>query len=154
MSIEEEVRERLTAALKAKDLKTANVLRMINTKVMQRRTAPDFQGEVNDALYTEVIAAYRKSLIKAKAQFEKAGERGAESIAELEWEADYCAQFLPSQMSDDQLAEVVRAAIAQLGATEVKMAGRVVGAVMKAHRGKVDAGRVKAEAEAQLSRGT
>ena len=48
--LEAQLREQLTAALKAKDLKTANLIRMINTKIMERRTAKDFSGTVDDAL--------------------------------------------------------------------------------------------------------
>jgi len=151
MSVEQEFRTRLTAALKAKDAATANALRMIITKVMERRTAKNFTGEVNDELYLEVIAAYKKSLDKAKGQYEQAGERGAEHLAELTFESDYFAQFLPAQMTDDQALEAVKEAIAEMGISDPKMAGRVVGAVMKKHRGLVEAGLVKKLATDVLS---
>ncbi|MBM4320413.1 MAG: hypothetical protein FJ125_10730, partial [Deltaproteobacteria bacterium] len=73
MSVEEDLRKQLTQAMKAKDLRTANVLRMISTKVMERRTAKGFQGAVDDALYLDVIAAYRKSLVKAREEYVAAG---------------------------------------------------------------------------------
>ena len=66
MSLEQDLRAQLTAAIKAKDLRTANVIRMINTKVMERRTAAGFKGTVDDELVREVIAAYKKSLEKAR----------------------------------------------------------------------------------------
>ena len=144
MSIEADLRRQLTAAIKAKDLRTANVIRMINTKVMERRTSAKFTGEVNDALFVDVIAAYKKTLDKATAQFQAAGERGAESAAELTWESEFCARFLPKQMDDDQLRTVVRQVIADMNVTDPKMAGRVVGAIMKQHKGLVEAARVKA----------
>ena len=76
MSIEATLRQALTAAMKAKDLATANVIRMVNTKIMERRTAKDFEGQVDDALVTDVIASYKKSLQKAQTQYEGLGERG------------------------------------------------------------------------------
>ena len=76
MSLEEDLRARLTAAIKAKDLRTANVIRMINTKVMERRTAAGFKGTVDDDLVRDVIAAYKKSLEKAREEFAAAGEQG------------------------------------------------------------------------------
>ena len=91
MSIESDLRTRLTAAMKARDMRTANVIRMINTKVMERRTAKGFSGEVDDALYLDVIAAYKKSLDKAAAEFAGAGDKGAEQIAELEFESKFCS---------------------------------------------------------------
>jgi uncharacterized protein YqeY len=152
MTIEEDLRARLTAALKARDRRTADVIRMITTKIMERRTAADFKGQVDDALVRDVIAAYKKSLEKAKVEFAAAGAKGAEHVAELEFEIGYCQGFLPAQMDRAAATAAVRAAIAESGATDVKMAGRVVGAVMKKHKGELDAGLAKEIAE-ELLRG-
>ena len=149
-TLEEDLRARLTAAMKAKDQRTLNVVRMLNTKVMERRTAPGFKGTVDDELVRDVIAAYKKSLEKAREEFAAAGERGAEAIAELDWEIAFCAQFLPAQMGADAIADAVRAAIAEVG-SDPKMAGRIVGAVMKKHKGQVDAALVKAAVDAALA---
>lgn len=150
MSLEERLRKELTASIKARDLRTANIIRMVNTKVMERRTAKGFSGKVDDALYEDVIAAYRKSLIKAIDQYEQAGEKGAAQVAELQFEIDYLAGYLPEGMSEEQIRAAVKEAIAAVGATDAKMIGRVIGQVMKAHKGKVDAGAVKRIAEQEL----
>jgi hypothetical protein len=143
MSIEADLRAQLTAALKAKDLPTANVIRMLNTKVMERRTAKGFTGEVDDALYLDVIAAYKKMIDKAMEPYRDAGERGAGHLAELTLEAEFCARFLPEQLGEEATRAAVRAAIAEAGATDPKMAGRVIGMVMKAHKDVADAGLVR-----------
>ena len=149
-TLEEDLRARLTAAMKAKDQRTLNVVRMLNTKVMERRTAPGFKGTVDDELVRDVIAAYKKSLEKAREEFAAAGERGASAIAELDWEIAFCAQFLPAQMGADAIADAVKTAIAEVG-SDPKMAGRIVGAVMKKHKGQVDAALVKAAVDAALA---
>lgn len=151
MPIKEDLRAKLTAAIKARDLQTANLIRMLETKVMERRTAKGFQGEVDDALYLDVIAAYQKSMAKAKAEYEALGERGREQAAELQFEIDFCAGYLPKLMDEAEVREAVRAAIAELGADSPKMAGRVVGAVMKQHKGKVEASMVKQIVEQELA---
>ncbi|MSP16676.1 MAG: hypothetical protein EXR73_08735 [Myxococcales bacterium] len=151
MSLEQDLRAQLTAAMRAKDARALSVIRMLTTKVMERRTAKGFSGDVNDALYLEVIAAYRKSLIKAKEEFEAVGERGREPAAELAWEIEFCDAFLPKGLSEDEVRVAVRAAIAAAGVTDAKAAGRVVGEVMKLHKGKVDAAVVKRIAEAELA---
>ena len=143
MSMEERLRTALTAAIRAKDLRTANVIRMINTKVMEKRTAKNFDGEVDDALHEQVIDAYRRSLQKAVAQFESAGEDGADQAAELKFEIEYCAQYLPKGLGEDEIRAAVKQAVAALGADSPKMAGRVMGQVMKAHKGRVDSADVK-----------
>jgi uncharacterized protein YqeY len=151
MSLEQTLRDKLTAAIKARDLRAANVIRMINTKVMERRTAKDFKGEVDDALHIEVIAAYKKSLEKAKVEYEAAGERGRLQAEELAFEIEYCAQFLPAGMSDDELRSAVKEVIAEMGDVNPRMAGRVVGAVMKKHKGRTEAGAVKKIVDEVLS---
>lgn len=151
MSIEETLRKQLVAALKAKEMAKANCIRMIKTRVMERRTAKNFTGEVDDNLYQDVIAAYRKSMIKAVAQFEQAGEKGAVNAAELQFEVDYLEQFVPKGLSEDEVRAAVKQAIIATGADSPKMIGRIIGEVMKAHKGKVDAGDVKRIAGEELS---
>jgi uncharacterized protein YqeY len=151
MSLEEDLRTRLTAALKARDLRTADVIRMVNTKIMERRTAAGFKGQVDDALVTEVIAAYKKSLEKARGEFAAAGAKGLEHIAALDFEIGFLQGFLPAQLDRAAVTAAVRAAIAELGATDVKAAGRIVGAVMKKHKGEVDSALVKEVAEGLLA---
>ena len=143
MSIKEQLSERLKAAVRARDLDTANIIRMLNTKVTERTTAKGFSGEVDDKLYLEVIAAYKKSMEKARAQFADAGERGAGHIEELDREIVFCAEFLPKQLGEAEVREIVAAAIAEIGAADKKMTGRVMGVVMKGHKGLVDARLVK-----------
>ena len=150
MSIESDLRARLTASIKAKDLRTANVIRMVNSKVTERRTAKGFKGEVDDALYLDVIAAYKKSLEKSREQFEAAGERGREHLEQIDFETALLAEYLPKQLGEAEVREAVRAAIAEAGTTDPKMAGRIVGAVMKQHKGTVDAKLVKDIATQEL----
>jgi uncharacterized protein len=152
MSIEEELRKQLTAAIKAKDLRTADVIRMVNTEVMKRRTAAGFTGQVDDALHVDVIGAYKKTLEKARTQYEAAGERGREHLDQIDFETRYLEQFLPKGLSEDQVRDAVMTAIAETGATDVKAVGKVVGAVMKKHKGQVDAAQVKDLATAALTK--
>ena len=149
-TLEEQLRAQLTAALKARDLRTANLIRMINTRIMERRTAADFKGQVDDALVLDVIATYRKQMEKAKAEFAGAGDRGAEQVAELQFEIDWCSGFLPKALSDDELRAAVEAAIATLPAKDPKMAGKIVGMIKKQHGDRADAAAVKKLAEELL----
>lgn len=151
MSIEADLKTQQIAAMKAKDSATANVIKMIRTKVTEKRTSKGFSGEVNDALYKEVIAAYKKSLDKARIEFEKAGEKGAESVIALDLEIAFCATFLPKQMDEDQVRVAVKTVIADMAEVSPKMAGRIVGAVMKQHKGCVDAKLVKSVVDRMLT---
>lgn len=151
MTLEQTLRKKLTEALKAKDRRTADIIRMIDTKVMERRTARDFTGQVDDALYLDVIAAYRKTMSKALEEYEALGEKGKEQADSLRYEVEYCAQFLPQALSEDEVRAAVRKAKTELGASDPKMAGRVVGAVMKENKGRADAAMVKRIVDEELA---
>src|SRR4029450_2665418 len=95
MGLEQQLTDTLTRAIKDKDAPTANVVRMLKTKLQERRTAKVFSGTVDDALVVDVIGAYRKQLQKALAEFEKVGERGAEQAAQLRFEIEFCERWRP-----------------------------------------------------------
>jgi uncharacterized protein YqeY len=150
MSLEAQLREQLTASLKAKDLRTANLIRMINTKIMERRTAKGFTGSVDDALILDVIATYKKSMEKARGDYANAGERGKEQLAELDFEVEWCSKFLPQGLSEAELREAVEKAIAELPQKDPKMAGRVIGSIKKQFGDRADAQLVKKLADELL----
>ena len=98
MSIEQDLDQQLKQALRDKDQPTLDVVRMIKSKVQERRTAKGFSGEVDDALLRDVIGAYRKQLQKAVEEYEKIGERGVEQITKLRFEIGFASRFLPATM--------------------------------------------------------
>lgn len=143
----------LREAMRAKNERTVNCLRMLKTKLTEKRTSVGFQGELTDAVVQEVAAAYVKQLEKALVEFAAAGERGAAMREELTFEIEYLRRFLPKRLDADKTHALVRSAIAQVGATEPREAGKVVGQVMKTHKAEVDAATVKRIAEELLGAG-
>jgi uncharacterized protein len=150
MSLEQQLNDTLKQAMMQKDQKTADVVRMLKTKIMERRTAKGFSGTVDDALVLDVISAYRKQMLKAVEDFEKVGEKGAEQAAELRFEIAFCEKFLPKGMDEAALRTLVTERIAALGIKDAKMVGRLVGDIMKSHKGLVEASDVKRIAEELL----
>lgn len=151
MGLEQALNETLTQAIKDKDQRTADVVRMIKTRLTERRTAKGFSGEVDDALVLDVIGAYRKQLQKALVEFEKAGERGAAQAAQLRFEIEFCDRYLPRRMDEPALRALVQERLGALGISDPKQVGRLVGDVMKTHKGQVEAADVKRIAEALLT---
>src|SRR5947199_9505572 len=139
MSLEQELTDRLTQAIKTKDAPTADVVRMIKTRLQERRTAKDFSGTINDAVVLEVIGAYRKLLQKAIGEYEKLGERGAEQAAKLRFEIGFCEGYLPKGLDEAAVRALVQARIRALGIAEVKQVGRPLGDIMKTQQGLLDA---------------
>jgi len=151
MPLEQQLNDTLKQSMRDKDQRTSDVVRMLKTKIMERRTSKGFTGEVDDALITDVIAAYRKQMQKALEEFEKIGEKGAEQAAELRFEIQFCERFLPKGMDEAALKALVQERITALGVTDVKQVGKLVGDIMKSHKGLVEAGDVKRIAESLLA---
>jgi uncharacterized protein len=150
MSLEQTLTDTLTRAMREKDARVADVVRMLKSRLTERRTAKGFSGQVDDALVLDVIGAYRKSLQKALPDYERAGERGQAQAAQLRFEIEFCERFLPRGLDDTALRALVRERLSALGVTDAKQVGRVVGDVMKTHKGQVEAADVKRIAEELL----
>ncbi len=151
MTLEQTLDDTLRQAMKNKDGPTTDVVRMLKTKLQERRTAKGFAGAVDDALVLDVIGAYRKQLQKAIAEYEKIGERGAGQAAQLRFELEFCERYLPKGLDEAAVRALIKERLAALGITDVKQAGRLVGDIMKTHKGQVEAGEVKRIAEELLA---
>jgi uncharacterized protein YqeY len=150
MGIEQALDDTLRQAIKDRDMPTANVVRMIKARLTERTTAKGFAGAVDDALLLDVVGAYRKQLQKALVEYERAGDRGAQQAAQLRFEIAFCERYLPRTMDEAALRALVRERQAALGISDAKQVGRLVGDVMKSHKGQVEATDVKRIAEELL----
>lgn len=151
MSIEAQLNDLLKEAMRTKDGRTADCIRMIKTKHMERRTAAGFKGPLDDALWLDVIATYQKQLRKSREEYAAIGARGADAIAQIDFEIAFCARFLPKAASDDEVRSLVREALVRLGVSDPKQAGRVVGELMKANKGKLEPSAVKRIVDEELA---
>lgn len=138
MAIHEELAAELRDAMRTRDRRRMDVIRQVETELARARTEPGFRGEVDDALYRRVIGAYVKKMDKARREFEAVGERGRAQAEKLAFEIDYLQRWQLQTLDEDATRALVRAVIAELGAADPKMAGRVTGQVMKAGAGELD----------------
>ena len=152
MSIETQIGDLLKEAMRTKDQRTKDVIAMIKTKHMERRTSAGFKGPLDDNLWLEVIAAYQKQAKKSREEYVALGDKGADNIAQLDFEIAFCARFLPKLAGDDEVRAAVREALPRLGITDPKQSGKVVGDIMKTKKGVFDAGAVKRIVEEELSK--
>lgn len=134
MTIKQELKAELRDAMRSHDRARLDVIRQIETEVSKAASASGFSGEIDDDLYREVIAAFVKRMSKAREEFVAAGERGAAQAEKLAFEIDYLGRWLPQQASPDEVRDIVRAVIADLGASAPGDAGRVIGTIMKSRR--------------------
>jgi uncharacterized protein YqeY len=135
MSIEETVKRQLTAAMKAKDVPRTSALRMIRAALVDesKKTGQD----VSDEQALTVLRRLRKQRDESAEAYDQAGR---EDLAALERaEAAIIDTFLPTLADEETTLAWVREAIAATGASSPREFGRVMGALMKAHRGELDA---------------
>jgi len=151
MSIESQLQDLLKEAMRNKDARSADCVRMIKTKHMERRTSAGFKGELNDALWLDVITAYQKQLRKAREEYAGLGARGAEGLPQLDFEIELCGRFLPKMGGEAEVRAAAKEAITRMAVTDPKQAGKVMGDIMKANKGKFDPAMVKRIVEEELA---
>jgi uncharacterized protein len=151
MSIEAQIADLLKESIRSRDMRTADCVRMIKTKHMERRTAAGFKGPLDDTLWLDVIASYQKQLRKTREEYVAVGERGAEALPQIDFEIGLCGRFLPQAASEDEVRVAVREAVARLGITDPKQGGRLMGEIMKANKGRFEAAAVKRVVEQELA---
>ena len=131
MSIEQRLRDDQKTAMKARDAATLNAIRSIQAEVATAKTAPGFEGEVDDALFVKVISTYVKRISKSKTEYDALGEPGAEQVDKLGFEIEYLTRYLPKKLNEQDTRMLIERAIADIGADDSTPAGQVVGAVMR-----------------------
>lgn len=153
MSIREEIDTQLKQARRDRDERTRNVIGMLKNKVLTELKSGK-QVEETDELWREVISSYAKQLSKAIPEFEKAGDRGTEALEEAKFELAFCEQFLPKKLDEAATEALVRQTAREHGITDPKMAGRLMGLLMKDHKDELDPGLTKQVAQRVLESGS
>jgi hypothetical protein len=135
MGIEQTVNERLAEAMKARDAARVGALRGIRAAFLNEMKK-DNAKTLSDEVSVEVLRRLAKQRRESIEAFAGAGrpERAAEERAELA----VIDEFLPRLADEDSTRAWVREAIAATGAAAPGDVGKVMGAVMKAHKGEVD----------------
>lgn len=150
-----QMRERLAAALKdamkAKDADRLSTLRLINAAIKDReialRATPDAPG-VSDA---DILAILGK-MVKQRQESARAYEEGGRlELAEKELaEVKVIEEFLPRQLTPEEVSAAVDAAVTALGATSIRDMGRVMGELKAKYPGQMDFGAVGPMVKAKL----
>jgi uncharacterized protein YqeY len=149
MSLKEQLRSDLTTAMKSRDELTASTLRMALTAVTTEEVAGKQARQLSDAEVLTVLTREAKKRREAAEAFTSAGRE--ELAARERAEGEVLAGYLPAQLSDDDLAELVRAAIEETGASGPQAMGQVMKSVQPKVAGRAEGGRIAAEVRRQLA---
>ena len=141
MSVLEQVQDDVKTAMKVRDRERAGALRMI-VDVLQK------DAKLGEGDEIAVLQRERKKRVEAAEAYEGAGR--ADQAASERFEAELIEGYLPQQLSDEELGELVEAAIAETGASEQRQMGQVMSAVMPKVGGRADGKRVSAAVRQKL----
>jgi uncharacterized protein len=141
VSVLEQVQSDVRTAMKARDRERASALRLVVDSLQQ-------DAKLGKGDEVAVLQRERKKRVEAAEAYEQAGR--AEQAAAERFEADLIEGYLPQQLSDEELGELVDAAIAEAGATEPKQMGQVMSALMPKVGGRADGKRVSAAVREKL----
>jgi uncharacterized protein YqeY len=133
MSILEQVQADANTALKAGERERVGWLRLVADALQQ-------DAKLGDGDEVAVLQRERKKRLEAAVAYREAGR--AEQAASEQAEAELIEGYLPEQLSDEELDELVSAAIEETGASEQKQMGQVMSALMPKLGGRADGKRV------------
>ena len=148
--LKDRLRTDLTAAMKARDEVRSSTLRMVLTAITNAEVAGKEARELTDDDIIGVLSSEAKKRREAAAAFTDGGR--AEMAAKEAAEAEVIAEYLPAQLSEQEIADLVTSAIAQTGAAGegMKAMGKVMGMIQPQVKGRADGGAVAAEVRRQL----
>jgi uncharacterized protein YqeY len=135
----------LVSAMKARDTATVSCIRMLKSKLLEREVA--LRGkhgtgyEIDDPEALAVVTGYAKQRRDSIESFRQGGRDDlvAAELAELA----IVLRYLPQELGEDELRQLIRRAIEAAGARSTKDLGPVMKAVMSETRGRADGGRVQ-----------
>lgn len=134
MSLKEQLTADMKEAMKSHDKDRLAVIRMVRGAIRQQEI--DGQKELSDE---DVIAVMSKEIKMRKDSIEEFKKGGREDlIAKTQAEIDVLMPYMPAQLSEDEVRELVKAAVAETGAATPKDMGKVMGVLMPKVKGRAD----------------
>lgn len=132
----DDISEGIKEAMKAKDAVRRDTLRNVKKVFLEAKTAPGANDELSDA---DALKILQKLAKQGRESAEIFTQQGRADLAENELaQVRVLEEYLPKQLSEAELESALRAIIAELGVTEPREMGKVMGVATKQLAGKAD----------------
>jgi len=151
MTIKDQIMADLKEAMKNKEKDRLRVLRSLKSKLLEREISERKDGEasLSDEQAIEVLMKAAKQRKESIEQFEK-GDR--DDLAESEQEElELIESYLPEMLSEDEVRDIAREKIEELGADDMSDMGQVMGVMMQELKGKAEGSLVSKVVKEELS---
>ena len=152
MSLRDRLSVSLKDAMKAKDATRLMTLRLINAAIKDRDIDARSEG-VDSGVSDHDLLAILGKMVKQRQESARAYEEGGRlELAEKEWaEIVIIEEFLPRQLSEQEVEQAIADAIVASGANSIRDMGKVMGVLKSKYTGQLDFGKVGGMVKAQLS---
>jgi len=147
VTLKKKMDQEMILAAKAKDKIRLSALRLLKSGLHNREI--DLKRELSEAEFLQLLSAMVKQRRDSIEQFEKGGR--TDLVEKEEAELRVVQEFMPAQMSDDEVESVIKKAIAEAGAVSVKDMGKVMKILMPQLTGKADGKMAGEKVKALLS---
>jgi uncharacterized protein YqeY len=138
MTLKERLLSDMRTAMKQRDTVRKNVLSMARAAILQLEK--DKRTDLDDQGVMEVIAKEIKSRKEALEMFKQGGRQ--DLVEQNEKEIEILGEYLPPQLSESEIREIIKETIEKVGAAGMKDMGKVMGAVMPQVKGRAEGGTV------------
>lgn len=151
MGLKDQINQDLKDAMKSGDKNKVNAVRAIRAALLEKEVSLRVGGkaELNEEQELEVVMSLAKKRKDSIQQYQDAGRN--DLVATEQAELAVIDTYLPAQMSDEEIRNVIQEIITKAGATSMKDMGKVMGAAMKQLKGKADGGKVQEIVKSALS---
>jgi uncharacterized protein len=151
MSLKDRISEDIKAAMKAKEKIRLETVRSIKKVILERESSLRGQGQeaLSESQELDILSQLAKQRRDSIEQYRKAGR---DDLADQEsQELTIIEEYLPKQLSDEEVATIIDQVIASTGATSAKEMGKVMGAAMQQLKGRADGQKIQAMVKAKLN---
>ena len=149
MSLEQKVNEELKLAMKAKDKVKLDTLRGIKKEIIEAKTAKGASAELTEDVEMKILQKMLKQRQDSAAIYD---DQNRKDLADDERsQAEIISEFLPKQLSRDELELEISKLIAELGVDSMAGMGRVMGEAAKRFAGKADGKTISEIVKGKLS---
>lgn len=148
MDLFDRISEDIKKAMLAKDRVRLEALRGIKKEFLEAKTAKGGDGTLSDEAATKVLVKMAKQRRESAAIYK---EQNRQDLADGELaEVAVIEEYLPKQLTEEELTAELKKIIAEVGATDVKMMGKVMGVASKALAGRADGRAISAKVKELL----
>ena len=151
MALKEKLQNDLTEAMRARDEVRSSTIRMVLTAIKNEEVSGKEARDLSDAEVIIVLSREAKKRREAAEAFEQAGAKDRADNEKAE--GVIIAEYLPAQLSESEIKEVIAAVIAESGATGPQQMGQVMKLIQPKIAGRADGGIVSSLVKAALSGG-